>query len=316
MKKLIFISLLFSCLISFGQEIKTIHYDSLNNKSTIDLGFKKVVYEKIDSKFKLTTFEKGIKTSEKIIADTVSFTKDMKETLFYENGKIAKKTTFLKYEIIGDVETFYENGNKKAISYYQKIDNKNKEYIKSFWLIDGTQTVLNGNGIYEYNINTKKDDSKILIKGEVKNGVFEGKWNTSKNVLPYFEEYYSQGNLISGTRKNSNEETINYTEVEKEAKPKNGIESFRLEIAKKLGERIGQKINTEIRINMIVEYIVNINGQITNIQIIKQNGSNNQINEIIIKTLEEYSNNYWSPAEDRGIKIDHKYKLPLKFQIN
>lgn len=314
MKKLIFISLLFFSLISFGQEIKTIYYDSLNNKSKIDLGFKKVVYEKIDIKFKLTTFEKEIKISEKIISDTVSFTKDMKETLFHSNGEVAKKITHFKYEIIGDVETFYENGNKKSISYYQKWNNQNKEFIKSFWLVDGSQTVIDGNGDYQYNINTQ-NKPEILIKGKVKNGLFDGKWNTAENVFPYFEEHYSSGDLLSGTRKNSKEESIYYAEVEKTASPKDGLQTFRTDLARKLGDRIGKTTNNSIKIDMVVEYTITANGEISNIIITKDTGSNNQINTIVIKTLEEY-NNYWIPAEERGVKIDHKYKLPLKFQIN
>lgn len=314
MKHIVFITSLFFSSISFGQEVKTIYYDSLGNKSKIDLGFKKVIYEKIERKFKLTTFQKEIKYSEEIISDTTNFTKDMKETLFYDNGKISKKTTYLDYKVIGDVEAYYENGNKKCISYFEKHNNTIKEFIKSFWLIDGTQTVINGNGDYQFNISYKEKEPEISIKGKVKNGLLEGKWNTNENIYPYFEENYSNGELLNGTRKNTSNDSIHYTETKKAAHPIDELNSFRQNIARKISNNISKYTNKALDFKMLIGFIVDTNGKISNIEVLKNTSLDKEIDSIVIKILEEH--NEWTPAENRGEKIESKYKLPLIFKLN
>lgn len=314
MKNISIITFLFFNLISFGQEFKTIYYDSLGNKSKVDLGFKKVVYEKIEKKFKLTTFQKEIKTSEKVISDTINFAKDMKETDFYDNGIVAKKTTYLKNQIIGDVEAFYENGNKKCISYFEKHNNTIKEFIKSFWLIDGTQTVINGNGDYQFNISYKEKQPEISINGKVKNGLLDGKWNTNENIFPYFEEYYSNGELLNGIRKNTSNESIYYTETNKSSQPKDKLNIFRQQISRKIAEKVGNYTTKPLDLKMLIGFVIDANGKISNIEVLKNTSLDKEIDSIVIKILEEH--NEWTPAENRGEKIESKYKLPLIFKLN
>lgn len=85
MKKNIFCNILLLSLFSFSQEIKIVFFDSLNKRTSSDFGYKKVVYEKINDKFKITTFERGYKTSVKTIIDTTNFAKEMNAVFYYKN---------------------------------------------------------------------------------------------------------------------------------------------------------------------------------------------------------------------------------------
>ena len=65
---------------------------------------------------------------------------------------------------------------------------------------------------------------------------------------------------------------------------------------------------------MLISFIVKTAGTVSDVKILKANGSDNIINDIVINHLLSFNN--WEPAEYRGEKLEYKYNLPLKIQIN
>lgn len=64
---------------------------------------------------------------------------------------------------------------------------------------------------------------------------------------------------------------------------------------------------------MLISFIVKTAGTVSDVKILKANGSDNIINDIVINHL--LSINNWDPAEYRGEKLENKNNLPLKIQI-
>ncbi len=65
---------------------------------------------------------------------------------------------------------------------------------------------------------------------------------------------------------------------------------------------------------MLISFIIKTDGTVSDVKILKANGSDNIINDIVINHLLSFNN--WEPAEYRGEKLEYKYNLPLKIQIN
>ncbi len=309
MKKIIFTTFLFFSLLSYGQEYKTVFYDSLGKKSIVDVNFKKVVFENENTFHKISTYNKGKLNSVKIVEDTINYAKNMEETEYFENGKISKTSKYLNGKLNGDVTDYYETGLKKSVYFSEYEKSYNTIYtIKEFWNKDGVQQVKEGNGTYEFEINIGFKDKEIVLSGNVVNGLFEGKFNSNPNKFPYFEEYYSKGTLLNGVRKISKSESKYYTQIAVQAKPNDGMNGFRKLIASQMKTK---KQKTALEGAVIAKFIINTEGKI--------------INPVIVKSLNPYFDNQlldilnntekWEPSEYRGVKVKQYFTLPLTIKV-
>jgi hypothetical protein len=309
MKKIIlFTGLLFS-LIAFGQEYKIVFYDSLGMRSNEDLNFKKIVFEKNGEFHKISTYFEGKLYSVKIVKDTINYAKNMQETQYFENGKISKTSKYLENKLNGDIAEYYESGLNKSI-YYVEYDNDNNFIynIKEYWGKSGTQNVKDGNGIYEFDIDIGLENKKTVLRGNVVNGLFEGKFNSNTNEYPYFEEYYSKGKLLNGVRRISKTESKYYTEISIQAKPNEGMNEFRKQIGSQIKTK---KQKTALEGSVIAKFIIDTEGKIINPIIMKSLNSYFDIQLIdILNDTEE-----WKPGEYRGLKIRQYFTLPIKIKV-
>lgn len=284
------------------------YYDSLGVRSVQDVNFKKVVYENVNSHFKISTFYRGKLNSERILADTINYNKNSEETEYFENGQISKTSKYLDGKLNGDIVEYYENGVKKSV-YTTEYD---KSYnaihtIKEFWSEEGNQKVKEGNGEYEFEIIGLKDKQPVL-NGKVVSGLFEGKFNSNPNEFPYFEEHYSKGKLLNGVRKISKTESKYYTEISVQVKPNGGMNEFR----KLIGSQIKtKKQKTALKGTIVAKFIIDTDGKIIKPLIVKSLNSyfDNQLLDILNNTEK------WEPGEYRGEKVKQYFTLPVTIKV-
>lgn len=310
MKKIVLLLVLFFNAFLFGQEYKTEFFDSLGMRSVNETGFRKIVYEKKDSLYKISTFYKGKLNAVKIVVDTINYAKNMEETEYFENGKISKTRKYLNNKLDGDIVEYYDNGLKKAVYQMEYDQSLNSVYkINEFWNKEGEQQVIKGNGKFEFEISVNFGlNEKLFLTGNVVDGLFEGKFNSNDEVFPYFEEYYSKGKLLNGMRKVSKKESKYYTEIAIQAKPNGGMSSFRGLIGSQMSTK---RQKSALKGQVIAKFIVDTNGSIKNPIIVKSLNSyfDNQLLDILRNTEK------WTPGEYRGLKVKQYFTIPLLIDV-
>lgn len=307
MKKLLLTTFLFFSLFSFGQVYKTTYYDSIGNQSIKDVNFKKVVFEKKDEFYKISTFIKNKLNSVKIVEDTINYSRNKEEIEYFENGKISKTSKYLNGKLVGDIVEYYENGLKKSIYYLENNIGSDPFYtIKEFWDINGLQKVKEGNGEFELRLEFHKKET--VLRGNVVNGFFEGKWSSNQNEYPYYEEYYSKGKLLNGVKKDSPNHSNYYTRIYKIAMPKGGMNEFRKEIASQIKTK---RQKSALEGTIIAKFIIDNEGKIKDPAIVKSLKPyfDDQLLEILNKSEK------WEPGEFRGEKVKQYYTLPVVIRV-
>lgn len=302
MKKLLLIAFILFSFVSFGQVFKVEYFDSLNVKIKKDVNFKKVTYEKIGKNFKVSTYEKGILSEARIYAaDTLKWKNILQNIEYYQNGKVSKITTYKDFNTFNkEVATFYENGKKESVLLYEdKKDNNYGFLLQNYWDKNGTQKVIDGNGIQDIHIY-----SDLIISGTIKEGKQDGIWKTNTSKYPYLIEEYDNGVFKTGTRFLSEKDSVVYKELEVMASPKQKLIN--------IGNHI-QYYKSDVKEGKIViEFYVDENGKIKNAQVIK--GINPEFDKAFLNAL--YKSPDWNPSISRGEKIIQKYTRPFMFSIN
>ena len=304
MKKIIFTTVLFFSLLSFGQVYKVEYFDSLNTKVKKDLNFKKVTYEKVGKNFKVSIYIKGILSNASIYSDSLKWKNILKDIEYYKNGKVSKIENYKDFDIFNkETTTFYENGkNKSVFSYEHNKENQNILILKSYWDNKGLQKVVDGNGVYEINV-----EPEITITGNIKDGKQEGIWKSNTSKFPYLIEEYSNGVFISGTRYLSDKDSVVYKELDVMASPKKKMFDFANEITSKI--KYNKTDITEGKIE--IEFFIDENGKIKNPSIIK--GVNSEFDTSFLKAIVNCQD--WNPSVSRGEKLIQKMRYPFMFKF-
>ena len=224
-------------------------------------------------------------------------------TYFYENGNKKATTFYEKGRLNGKDEQWYENGTKKLDGEY--IANKEKRTaqhkINQFWDINGVQKVIDGNGFFE------DEDGNEYSKGEIKNGFKEGDWEGSFKKPDYsYKETYKGGELVYGESTDKNGKTYPYKEVEIAPKPRYGMMDFYKFIGAnyqlpKVGGLIGK---------VYIAFIVDKTGEIVEPRVLRDLGYGT--GEEAIRVITKYKG--FSPGEQRGRKVSCSYSLPISIQ--
>lgn len=76
--------------------------------------------------------------------------------------------------------------------------------------------------------------------------------------------------------------------------------------------KISNITSKSLKIEMLISFIVKTDGTVSDVKILKANGSDNIINDIVINHLLSFNN--WDPAEYRGEKLKLKTIFLLKFK--
>jgi hypothetical protein len=293
----------------FSPTDKLIYLDSTNEATKS----KEYVYLRVirDSKLiqKSYTVQEYYRSGEMRMEGTLeNYNGNTKEgifTYYYKNTNKKSLTNYVKGQKNGINLEWYENGSKKSEGEYIEDEKKMIPIYKinQFWKVNGVQTVINGNGIFE-----DKDENEYS-KGEIKNGYKEGFWEgeCSVNKLKYnYKETYKNGKLISGESIDNNKMSNKYTEITTKPEYKSGIMDFYKYISKNYRLPKQQGLKGKI----YVTFVVDKDGKIVEPKVLRDLGYGT--GEEAIRILKNCDN--WAPGEQRGRKVRCSYSLPITIQ--
>lgn len=308
MKKLLFI-LFFLPFIIFaqGNNQKKTYLDSLWRKTTEGNHKYYRIVESYDSQtglYKIKDYYKSgtLKMEGNSKTEDLSTYDDGEFIYYYENGNKKEITKYDKYNRkIGKFEQWHENGNKKIEGEYleSKTGIQNNLKINQYWNPDGKQTVTDGNGYFE---ETDKDHSD---SGSYKNGFKEGIWKGVYNKNCKYTETFKEGKIISGVSTDENNKEYKYTELESKPEPKGGIQNFYKYIGKNF--KI-YKEDENIKGTIIIAFIVDKDGQIVEPEIVQS--LKPSLDYEAIDVISSYKK--WIPGKQRGQYVRVKHQIPIR----
>lgn len=310
MKTTLLTTLFLATITLFAQENKNkvFYLDSLHNITSEKKIFYTRIVEDYNSKKDLYVVTDYYHPSGKINMNATSKNKDnlrLEGTRidYYENGNKKQESNYIDNKLNGKQISWYENSIKKS---EKEItwDAKNKSSdvkILQFWNPDGTQTVIDGNGQYEYS------DDKISEKGELKNGKKQGTWE-GKDLKDNFsyKELYKDGDFISGISTDENNNKFPYKQIIEKPTPAKGLDDFYIFIGKNFKTPKDEKINGKI----YTKFIIDKSGKLTDVKTVK--GIREDLDTQAIKVIYQYGN--WIPGKRKGISINTPYNFPITIQ--
>ncbi len=238
-------------------------------------------------------------------------------TSYYENGNMKSLKYYKEHYPEGKCTFWYENGAKKAEGEYVVIPMKefknfktSKLKINNYWDKDNNQTVVNGNGTLEDDGLFDIYDPNSISSGKIKNGYKDGTWTgKSKNPKLQFTEIYKDGELIYGISIDDLNQSNSYSETNKAATPEGGITVFYKYIQNKFIQPEDQNFKGG---KITTKFDVDNQGNISNVRNIRS--LTPETDNQAIKLIEEFKK--LNPAEFRGVKIKSTYTLPITLQGN
>jgi hypothetical protein len=309
MGKLILLCLFFISFIGFAQNENdyTIYLDSIKKTTTQGNHFYyrevKDYYIRKAEYIVKQYYKSGKLESEGISTDRDFFKGNGEIITYHENGNIQSKRNCVNGIEVGNYSIWYENGKLKEEGTYlensSEIRKRGVNIIFNYWDTNSIQKVSNGNGFYT-------DNDKICESfGKITNGLKDGEWKGESKILKFtFTENYKDGKLITGTSTNQNNENFEYTIINENPEPANGINHFYKYIAKNFERPIKYEEKSG---RIILRFVINKSGKITNV--IVEKGMGFGYDEEAIRVISGYKD--WKIGKFRGININTSYAIPI-----
>ncbi|TPD68268.1 energy transducer TonB [Flavobacterium microcysteis] len=236
--------------------------------------------------------------------DSLGFNITGKFTTYYENGNKKSEGNYMNSNPTGPHKTWYENGKLQMDAlYFEKEKTVGNLKISQFYDATGKQTVKNGNGTYEEEMYGGKSSGKI------KNGLKEGEWKGSNTkTKATFIEFYKEGDLVSGESTDSDSQKYPYREIFENPEPTKGMPNFYKFVSTNF--HIEDDI-TPINDKIIVSFIVEKDGSVTSIKILK--GLGGQLDREAKRIIKKY--NEWKPGKIRGMTARASLALPIAIHV-
>lgn len=116
-------------------------------------------------------------------------------TWYYPNGTIKSIGYYDQDKRIGIWRNYYQNGQiSKEINYIDEL-----AFLKSFYLENGAQLVSEGEGVYMEEIALYNNPKNLRkIKGNVKDGLMDGKWDMYLQNSIISSEYFENKTFVKG----------------------------------------------------------------------------------------------------------------------
>jgi TonB family protein len=229
---------------------------------------------------------------------------------YYEGGVIKSKVRIESNNKVDSSISWYPTG-KKCLVLYLGTNDKPQYKIVHFWDSTGNQTVRNGNGHYQF-YHTEGEE-KLLLSGNVKNGIQDSTWNfySSKGIL-IKQETYKDGKLISSKMKPRQNEgdSETFSVVDESAVPIGGMASFYRAIAQHIKYPAAAYRNN-IAGKVFVEFVVELDGTLSNITVIKGigGGCDEEAARVVLFSPQ------WKPGVLAGKMVRQKMVVPISFRL-
>lgn len=223
---------------------------------------------------------------------------------YHENGNKKSEGNYSNSNPTGPHKTWYENGKLQMDAlYFEKEKTVGNLKINQFYDAKGKQTVKDGNGTYEEETYGGKSSGKI------KNGLKEGEWKGSNaKTKATFIEIYTEGTLVSGESTDSDSQKYPYREIIENPEPHKGMANFYKYVETNFHI---EDVDTPVNDRIIVSFIVEKDGSVANIKILK--GLGGQLDLEAKRIVKKY--NGWKPGKVRGMFARISLALPIAINI-
>lgn len=237
--------------------------------------------------------------------DSLGYNKTGKFITYYENGNKKSEGNYTNSNLTGPYKTWYENGKMQMdAEYFDTEKTVGNLKINQFYDAKGKQTVKDGNGTYE------EESYGGKSSGKIKNGLKEGEWKGSNTTTKAtFVEFYNAGNLISGESTDSDSQKYPYREILENPEPYKGMTNFYKYVAANFHI---ENVDTPVSDKIIVSFIVEKDGSVANIKILK--GLGGQLDLEAKRIVKKY--NGWKPGKVRGMFARISLALPIAIHID
>lgn len=233
---------------------------------------------------------------------------DGEVTTYFENGNKKAINKYVNGSLIGEQQEFYPNGKLYIVENH--LSTQQKPFPTNIYIISnydslGSALVTNGEGKFKrYDPNFKL----IAEEGSVKGGQPDGEWKLVQGDLSFLEAY-SNGKLVSGKSTNKNGEVKTYTEVGTLPSFPGGTNEFLKYISSHVKYPYNEaKKGTKGKI--IVLFFIETNGSITNATVIQSLSPG--LDAEAVKLINQVPNK-WIPATLRGVAVRSPYTATLNY---
>lgn len=220
-----------------------------------------------------------------------------KEEGNYQEGKKTGEWTY-----------WYTSGQKLATTHYESNeDGRIERYINCYDSL-GNQIATEGNGRMLF----LNDIGKLKMTGAIVDGVKDKTWElyTIEGKISAYD-IYDKGEFVSGTSYDNDGKEYKYTVLEERSEPYGGTKAFYQWVGSNL-KYPKDAINVGIEGKVYVQFIVDKDGSLTNIECVRGPGFGlNKESERIIKLAPK-----WKPAKQRGQLVKQRMILPINFRLN
>jgi TonB family protein len=227
------------------------------------------------------------------------------QIIFFRNGHKLRISNYDKGVPVGDVIEYYPNGKLYNI---KTFTSSKKAFLKQFNDSTGVISAKDGTGKW---IEFNQSFNVIAAMGQIDNGVEEGMWSGKINDSVSFENLFKRGKLISSStiyKYKSDGDAL--TKVDTPPEFPGGADAF--------GQFLGHTIrypaaaienNTQGRV--IISFVVEVDGTLTNIRITK--GVGDSIDEEAIRVI--MLSPKWKPGILNGKQVRVAYSVPIQFTL-
>ncbi len=274
------LTLLTILLISFNSYGQEIHYFTMYFHEKVP---EKTPYQRQYNNADGQISTKDHKNGKLELTSTVTGTLDINEIdelLSYIRtlGQASKyKERFKKLN--GQFTFYHENGNPSS----EVVFKRNTILCSQTWNEDGKAQLVNGTGTNKSSSNERNEDN--------------------------YEEYIDSLMVSHYTFRQLKKDTI-YGKVDKQAEPKEGIQTFYQNVVKVLKYPVvARLVGKEGRV--FVEFVVDENGKLTDFNPKTKEGYGFETK--VVQKLEAFPN--WNPAVYKGRNVKTRFVLPITYKL-
>lgn len=223
---------------------------------------------------------------------------------YNQNGKLIKRSNYVKGSLNGNDTTYYPNGNLYMVETYT---NTNEVLLLECRDSVGVVLAKNGNGKWiKFDGNFKETE-----EGMVKDSLEDGVWKGMSNGSPKYTTVYSKEQILSTTDPNNvvGERIFlspRFTAIYSIDK---GFFAFEEFLAKNVIYPASAR-EDNIQGKVVVKFIIEKDGSVTNVKAIEF--PSKDLAQAVITVVQQ--SRRWFPALQNGEPVRAQYTIPFKFE--
>jgi TonB family protein len=232
---------------------------------------------------------------------------------YHENGKLKSSGSLKSNWPTGIINSYYPNGMIQAQETFISPVNgsmTSESLIMNYYDSAGNQLVKNGNGRCDCVFESFEWNS-FVESGKLVNGKRDSIWTGfDSKIKRLFAEVYETGVLKSGESFDSLGNATNYSQLREPPTYKGGLEALYKSIGKNMKYPKDAR-KAGLQGTVFVAFVVWRDGSLREINVLK--GVNGSLNEEAVRGVGLL--NKWIPGKIRGVPVNVKFVLPIKFKI-